>query len=91
MAQAARTSKTTSPTVSDGAKRSSSSTLRAQLYLGKMLPVGFLSFFETRRAGRYYGLRIKCPHCELTPPRELLGSQRWRYLAVHIAKVHGGK
>lgn len=73
-------------TASDTSKRSSSTTQKAQVYLGPLLPAGWQSYFDVRRAGKYWGLSIVCPTCGEAPPKDLLGGRRWRWLSVHIAK-----
>jgi len=66
-------------------------------YLSPLLPIGWQAYFTVRRAGRYWGLSITCPNCSATPPAKLLGAQRWRWLAVHVAEhkpvklVKGGR
>jgi hypothetical protein len=57
-------------------------------YLNALLPSGWEKFFNPRRAGAYYGLSITCPICHETPPRELRGNRRWRWLAAHQATEH---
>jgi hypothetical protein len=58
----------------------------AQEFLSPLLPVGWQSYFDIRKAGKWWGLSLVCPTCGETPPSKLLGSRRWRWLAVHIAK-----
>lgn len=79
-------SRTTSATSSAGPKPSLSTTLKAQVYLGPLLPTGWEHYFSSRGAGRYYGLNIKCALCGKQPPEELSCYQKWRYLAVHATQ-----
>jgi len=58
-------------------------------YLSPTLPAGFAGLFHVRRAGRYWGLTVECPFCHDKPPRECdYGLRRWRWLSVHLAKLH---
>ena len=60
---------------------------KATRYLGPMLPVGWSTYFEARRAGKYFGLTIECPVCGDTPPDGMkYGNRRWRWLSVHLAE-----
>jgi len=60
-------------------------------YLSPTLPAGFAGLFHVRKAGRYWGLTVECPVCHDRPPRECdYGLRRWRWLSVHLAKIHRG-
>lgn len=65
---------------------------KATKYLGPMLPVGWSTYFEARRAGKYFGLTIECPVCNATPPEGMrYGNRRWRWLSVHLAEHKKGR
>jgi len=46
------------------------------------------------RCGNNYGLRVKCPVCGQTPPKQHAGEalwyghRRWRWLGNHMVSVH---
>ena len=88
MAARKKTTESTSPTSTAKSRRSSNITPIAAEYLTPLLPKGWQAYFDIRKAGKYWGLSIKCPvgDCGKAPPKELLGSQRWRWLAAHIAQ-----
>lgn len=79
----ATTKKLSTPSATAG--RGSTPTRTAQALLDRLLPDGWESYFTMRRAGKWWGLSIQCPTCEVRPPKELLGAQRWRWLAAHMA------
>lgn len=95
-ASAARAAQITRPSRSRSSKRTSSGPLsnsfvlqrRATTYLSALLPKGWQQVYTPLRAGSYFGLRISCPKCSATPPKELVGSQRWRWLSVHQQLEH---
>lgn len=79
--------KTSSRTRSDTLSAGLNPTLRAQVYLQKLLPPGWERFFLSRAAGNAWGLSIQCPKCGEATPRELKYSARkWRWLSVHITQ-----
>lgn len=85
----AQTTSTTTRRTSSGKSRPSSSiTPVATAFLSKLLPSGWQRYFDIRKAGKYWGLSIKCPvgECGKAPPSHLLGAQRWRWMAAHIAQ-----
>jgi hypothetical protein len=69
-------------------KRGLKNTREPQVYLGPLLPQGWQDYFTARRAGAYWGLSIVCGVCHATPPSELKGTRRWRWLAVHNVTEH---
>jgi hypothetical protein len=69
-------------------KHGLNNTRNAFQYLAPRLPQGWHSFFTSRHAGKYYGLSIKCPDCDVVPPKELNGYSKWRWLTVHIKTDH---
>lgn len=93
-----KTSKTMSTTSSAASRGTSRIIPLSTASLSKLLPKGSLAFFDVRKAGKYYGLGIVCPvkvkrdgvseKCGVTPPANLLGSRRWRWLSAHIAVAH---
>jgi hypothetical protein len=87
------------PAVSNGTRFSRSVTVKRgskfmptpYQSLRASLPTGWESYFNTRRAGRNYGLEIKC-WCGEKPPQSIYGVnhpmynyQKWRWLSVHLA------
>jgi hypothetical protein len=60
----------------------------ARAYLRVSLPAGWQNYFSARRTGKYFGLTIRCPHCEQTAPDRVGPHQRWRWLAVHVSSQH---
>jgi hypothetical protein len=64
---------------------------RAQEYLHALLPGGWETYFVASHAGRFWGLRVRCPLCDEKIPDECnYGSRRWRWLAVHLSVAHKG-
>lgn len=86
LAMKPRSYKSTSRMRSVKPKRSSNTTPIPQVYLGPLLPTGWQRYFSAKRAGKYWGLRITCPFCKATPPTEIVGARRWRWLSVHVAE-----
>ena len=84
-AKGSRSSKRTS---SAPLRSSFVATRRATSYLSALLPKGWQRVYTSCRAGSYFGLRIVGNHCHATPPRELVGAQRWRWLSVHVELEH---
>lgn len=60
-------------------------------YLISKLPTGWERLFYVRLSGSFAGLRIICPFCAIVPPKELRGSQRWRWMTVHVTNHTQGK
>jgi hypothetical protein len=75
---------------SHGSSAKSKSMRTTPWHLFRMtLPTGWENFYNARRCGAAYGLRIECPCCGATPPRILEYSYRmWRWINVHMAKEH---
>ena len=55
----------------------------------------FQNFWDVRRCGKSYGLRIKCPACNAEPPSQrdnedfiMYGYRKWRWLANHMVSAH---
>lgn len=91
-AKSPRNSSLTLSTSRDMSLHSSTITAVGMKYLQPLLPPGWQSIFRARRAGKFWGLMIECPHCEERPPKEIrYGSQRWRWLSTHLAVSHGSK
>jgi hypothetical protein len=56
-------------------------------YLRPSLPLGWELYFWPRNVGLgRYGLQIWCPQCDERAPKEVKPWNRWRWLAVHVAK-----
>lgn len=90
-AKSSSTKRLSSPTPSAGTKRNLSPTLKALAYLRPLLPQGSERFFSVRGAGKYYGLKIACPHCPVELPEGMSPYRKWRWLAAHVAIEHKGK
>lgn len=63
--------------------------------LQTFLDKDFQSFWEVRRFGRNFGLRIKCPCCGAEAPERVHGEdivwygyRKWRWLANHLVAEH---
>jgi hypothetical protein len=93
MARSHRTSRTST----DEQKEISSITRFATTYLSPLLPEDWQRYFNPRRAGKNWGIEIKCPTCGDKPPttyydkklrtnRLLSHYRRLRWMMVHIAK-----
>lgn len=63
--------------------------LKARLYLQRLLPPNWARYFDAVAAGSAFGLAIKCPVCGERPPSTPLmrrsSGRRWRWLAAHMA------
>ena len=70
----------------DTSKHGSKYTQKAMAYLQPLLPTGWERYFSARRAGKWWGLSVKCPVCgDLAPPELHYSSRKWRWLSVHLA------
>lgn len=63
--------------------------------LQAFLDKDFQSFWEVRRFGRNFGLRIQCPCCGMDAPARAssedivwYGYRKWRWLANHLVSEH---
>ena len=63
--------------------------------LQAFLDKDFQSFWEVRRFGKNFGLRIVCPCCEAEAPSRIAGEdivwygyRKWRWLANHLVSDH---
>ena len=61
----------------------------AVTYLRMSLPAGWESYWRARKCGRYWGITIMCPRCEMKPPKEIKPWNRWRWLAAHEVGCKG--
>jgi len=87
--KSAAAKKATSSTPSAMSKHGSKSTRTAWDFLRPLLPTGWATYFDARRAGRYWGLSMRCPLCGERPPAELhYGHRKWRWLTVHVSSHH---
>lgn len=92
--------RSTHASLSDSAARSLKEPLQpsrrdlASLQLS--LDKDFQDFWEVRRFGSHWGMRVICPCCGKTPPIQqwaqedyiAYGHRKWRWLANHIVSDH---
>jgi hypothetical protein len=93
------TNSSTHGSLSDSAARSLKEPLlpsrRDLASLQTFLDRDFQNFWEVRRFGRNFGLRIMCPCCGAEAPARVSGEdivwygyRKWRWLANHLTQEH---
>jgi hypothetical protein len=74
-----------SRTAAAGSKPAWINSRTAKEFLAATLPEPSRDSWELARAGKYIGLRNKCPVCGERPPKGMK-SNRWRWTSVHLGE-----
>src|SRR5216684_1796101 len=61
---------------------------KARERLQLSLPSGWQSFFDVRRAGKYWALPRECPVCQARPEVGTPDWNKWRWVMAHLRMEH---